>query len=157
MKRTLVTKWIPPSGVELKFNVDGSSNLVLGRAGIGGVLRNARGEVLCSFSIFAGNVDMATAELLAIQKACHLCVSEESLRRRCISFESDSLEALGWVKGNYFGNLACVKVIYDIRASFRMLNNPSLNFVPRASNSVADGLSKRGLASDRDDVIWSVF
>ena len=71
--------------------------------------------------------------------------------------KTDLLTAIGWVKDDSFGNLARVDVIYDIRASLRRLNNPSLNFVPRASNSMADGLAKRGLASNGVDVVWNFF
>ncbi|KAK1584572.1 hypothetical protein Q3G72_034127 [Acer saccharum] len=102
-------------------------------------------------------MERSLAELLAIQKACQLCVSNDSLRRSCINFESDSLEVVGWLKNEDFGNLSRVEVIYDIRASLRMLNIPTLGFVPRASNSVADSLAKRGVALDGENVVWSVF
>lgn len=39
----------PPSGV-LKFNVDGEAREKTGPAGLGGVLRNGKGEVLFMFS-----------------------------------------------------------------------------------------------------------
>lgn len=39
----------PPSGV-LKFNVDGEARGKTGPAGLGGVLRNGKGEVLFMFS-----------------------------------------------------------------------------------------------------------
>ncbi|KAK4857855.1 hypothetical protein QYF36_007277 [Acer negundo] len=157
VKRTIVKKWIPPSDDELKFNVDGSCNLELGRTGIGGVLRDSDGIVLCSFSAFVGKVDAHTAELMAVYKACILSAANEALRGRKISFESDSMEAIAWVKDADFGNLLLVDVIYDIRAKMRLLDNSTLNFIPIAANSMADGLAKRGMAMEGEDVEWNVF
>ncbi|KAK4857294.1 hypothetical protein QYF36_026615 [Acer negundo] len=43
-KKREAKAWIPPLFEALKFNVDGSFNKEQGRAGIGGVLRNSKGE-----------------------------------------------------------------------------------------------------------------
>ncbi|KAK3199278.1 hypothetical protein Dsin_022693 [Dipteronia sinensis] len=147
--------WVPPPKEVLKFNVDGSFKKEIGRAGIGGVLLNSRGEVLCSFSAFVGNVDASTAELLAIQKACFLCVSKASVGRRKICIESDSRVAVSWVKDDDFGNLALVDVIYDICSKLRLLGKTSVNYIARDANVVADGLAKRGVALDGENVVWS--
>ena len=103
------------------------------RAGIGGALRNSKGEVPCAFSAFVGNVDAPTAELMAIHKACMLCSANVVLSDRMICFESDSKEAIGGVKDVDFGNLLLVEVIYDIRSKLRSLDNSSLEFVPRGA------------------------
>lgn len=42
--------WVPPLPGSLKFNVDGAARGKPGPAGIGGVLRNYKGEVLFMFS-----------------------------------------------------------------------------------------------------------
>ncbi|KAK3224464.1 hypothetical protein Dsin_011489 [Dipteronia sinensis] len=44
--------WTPPLNNALKFNVDGSSRGKPGHSGIGGVLRNAAGKILCYFSYY---------------------------------------------------------------------------------------------------------
>ncbi|KAK3218067.1 hypothetical protein Dsin_012037 [Dipteronia sinensis] len=79
-------EWLPLSNEELKFNVDGSVRRESGRAGIGGVLRNSLGEVLYSFSVFMGNLDANSTELLAIQK---------SLQPLCLK------SLFGWEKNQY--------------------------------------------------------
>ena len=71
--------WIPPLPDVLKFNVDGSARGAPGLAGIGGVLRDDSGKVLCSFSFHIGWQDAITAELRAIAKACELCLSKPVL------------------------------------------------------------------------------
>ncbi|KAK0575735.1 hypothetical protein LWI29_006099 [Acer saccharum] len=58
--------WIPPYNDSLKFNVDGSFIRRNERAGIGGVLRDAKGVVLCSFSAGVEAADATAVELLAI-------------------------------------------------------------------------------------------
>ncbi|KAK4847141.1 hypothetical protein QYF36_026104 [Acer negundo] len=67
-----ITEGNAPLDDELKFNVDGSCNLELGRAEIGNILRDSNGVVLHSFSAFVGKVNAHTTELMAIHKACIL-------------------------------------------------------------------------------------
>ncbi|KAK3199049.1 hypothetical protein Dsin_022464 [Dipteronia sinensis] len=45
----------------------------LGMAGIGGVLRDSKGKVVCLFSLGVGITDSNSAEILAIKKAVELC------------------------------------------------------------------------------------
>ena len=42
--------WLPPGNGLIKFNVDGSAKGQPGPAGIGGVLRNSGGMMICFFS-----------------------------------------------------------------------------------------------------------
>ncbi|KAK3199424.1 hypothetical protein Dsin_022839 [Dipteronia sinensis] len=89
--------WSPPAFDVLKFNVDGSVRSDPGRAGIGGVLRDSSGKVLCQFSIFLGYLDVEAAEIVAIQKAVNLCASKPSFSGRKIEVVSDSKAAVAWV------------------------------------------------------------
>ena len=67
--------WSPSPAIDFSFNVDGSVIGSQGLAGIGGVLREADGKILCSFSSPVGVTDPITAEILAIHKACSLISS----------------------------------------------------------------------------------
>ena len=69
-----VQKWIPPI-TGFKFNVDGSSRGSPGHGGIGGVLRDSGGRVVCIFSAYVGTQDSNTAELFAIYRACSFYAS----------------------------------------------------------------------------------
>ncbi|KAI9186998.1 hypothetical protein LWI28_023238 [Acer negundo] len=102
-------------------------------------------------------VDTSTAEPLAVHKACILSAANEVLRGRKICFESDSKEAISWVEDEDFKNFMPVEVIHDIRSKLRLLDNASLNFVPRGANSMEDGLAKRGLVLEGENVVWNVF
>lgn len=147
--------WIPPLGNDLYFNVDGSSRGNPGDAGIGGVLRDSNGKVLCLFSLYVGFEDSNTAEVLAIHKACLLISSESRLVGRNISIISDSKVAVSWIKGKDFGNLKMVDKIYDIRHFLQSSVGLFICFMPRGSNSLADSLAKGGSSRYGDRIEWS--
>ncbi|KAK1552035.1 hypothetical protein Q3G72_009250 [Acer saccharum] len=65
--------------------------------------------------------------------------------------------AVSWISSGDFGNLAMVEVFYEVRAKLSAFNNLSIRHVPRAANEMADGLAKRGLVLEGEDVVWSVF
>ncbi|KAK2654158.1 hypothetical protein Ddye_014014 [Dipteronia dyeriana] len=154
MKVVTAKKWRPPPEGSLKFNVDRSFIVETGKAGIGGILRNSKGEVLCSFSASVASMEATAAELLAIHWACLLCASNISFKGISICIESDSKVAIEWVKQDDFGYLPMVQVIYDIRATLRRLGNLSVCFTQRESNSDADALAKRGLDIDGEVINW---
>ncbi|KAK2662495.1 hypothetical protein Ddye_001069 [Dipteronia dyeriana] len=124
--------------------------------GIGGVLRDSYGVVVCSFSASMGNVDASTAELMAIHKACLLCVSKVLLSEKSILIESDSKVVLSWLKDYNFGNLALVNIIYEIRSMLCTYDNLLVSYASRDSNMVADGLAKKGLFADGECVDWNL-
>ena len=81
--------WILPGLEALKFNLDGLARGKPGPAGIGGVLRDYRGKVLCLFLICVGSQDSNTDELMAIEKTCSLCASNSILKGRDIDIVSN--------------------------------------------------------------------
>ncbi|KAK2654882.1 hypothetical protein Ddye_014738 [Dipteronia dyeriana] len=85
-----VVNWSPPINDVLKFNVDGAVRIEEGCAGIGEILHNSKGVVLCSFFAFVGKADAISTELWAIHKACCLCMMRSSLIERNIQIVTDS-------------------------------------------------------------------
>ncbi|KAK2657188.1 hypothetical protein Ddye_010240 [Dipteronia dyeriana] len=79
VKRVRIEDWIPPLVDISKFNVDGSVKGKSGPSGIGGVLRDLNGKVLCLFSYYMGILDSNTAELWAIKRAVELIYSNHNL------------------------------------------------------------------------------
>ena len=74
-KKKMKVCWcLPPFGV-LKFNVDAAAKGKLGLAGIGGVLRNHKGEVIYMFFEHVGIKDSNEVEVLAILEALRICHS----------------------------------------------------------------------------------
>ena len=64
--------WYPPPLGVVKFNVDGASRGKPGPAGIGGVLRYCKGEVLMMFSKYVSVGDSNEADVLAILEGLRL-------------------------------------------------------------------------------------
>ncbi|KAK3219668.1 hypothetical protein Dsin_013638 [Dipteronia sinensis] len=98
----------------MKFNVDGLARGKSGMAGVGGVLRYSRGKVLCMFSLHVGIQDSNTAEIMAIEKACQLCIFNPMLEGREFDIVSDSKVAISWVYKEVFGNFKHVNFVYNI-------------------------------------------
>ncbi|KAK2652739.1 hypothetical protein Ddye_012595 [Dipteronia dyeriana] len=71
--------WSPSQPDTFKFNIDGSSKGSPGHTGIGGVLRDSYGKVLCCFSFYIGSQSPISVEIFDIQRACHLCLSKRQL------------------------------------------------------------------------------
>lgn len=92
-----MVSWVPPIGGNYKWNVDGSSKGKPGAAGIGGVLRDSRGEVMCLFAASISIRDSNKAEFEAIAFAVEESIQHQSLRESPICFESDSRTALAGV------------------------------------------------------------
>ncbi|KAK2648314.1 hypothetical protein Ddye_015803 [Dipteronia dyeriana] len=148
--------WIPPPSDVLKFNVDGSVRGTAGQAGIRGVLWVNPSNILCSFSIGIGVQDLITAEILAIAKACELCISQMELTGKSIVINSDSRAAVSWINNEDLGNINFSHLIYDIRNILLRLGKTTVEFSSRASNSLADTLAKQGSAREEDVLVWNL-
>ncbi|KAK3199188.1 hypothetical protein Dsin_022603 [Dipteronia sinensis] len=125
-----------------------------GPAGIGGVLKDSNDRVLCVFSNFLGNQDSNTAELLAIQRACEIIATNQSLVDCNISIVSDSKVAVSWVNDSGFGSIKHVNSIYDIQHTLLFMTNTKVVFNSRATNSFADMLAKRDSSSKGGFFSW---
>ncbi|KAK2642953.1 hypothetical protein Ddye_024716 [Dipteronia dyeriana] len=148
-------KWIPPATNLLKFNVDGSVMSSPGFAGICGVLRNHLGKVLCFFSSYVGVQDVISAEILAIARACDLFGSRPDLVRWRLIIACDSKSAVEWVTRRDIEGSNHKQLISHIRNSLHGFGQASVVHCPRASNSYADGLAKKGSAGCEDVLCWS--
>ncbi|KAK2649769.1 hypothetical protein Ddye_017258 [Dipteronia dyeriana] len=144
-KAKCFAKWSPPARNELFFNVVGSSRGSPSDVGIGWVMRNSVGKVLCSFKILLGVEDSNTAEVMAIFKACSLIASNNRLADRNIMIISDSKIVVCWINGNDFGNMKLLNLIRDIRNFLQKLSGLSVCFLPRGKNSFRDSLAKGAL------------
>ncbi|KAK1562591.1 hypothetical protein Q3G72_014539 [Acer saccharum] len=149
--------WSPPLDGILKFNVDGSSRGNPGPSGIGGIMRDSKGDILCIFSSYIGFGLSTLAEIQAILKACQLCVSDCCPFDVRIIIESDSMVAVSWVNGNSgVGNVSLMDYILDIKEIVAKCKpRLSVTHVYRTSNVAADFLSKQGGVSYLDQVVWA--
>jgi ribonuclease HI len=145
-----VRTWSPPLNNDLIFNVDGSARGNPNRAGIGGVLRDVRGQILCLFSASIGAANSILAKVLAIHRACELVSTCQFSDDKNITIMSDCKAAVSWINGEGFGNLSLVRLVYDIRQLIMSRNNISIVFTPRSSNSLSDILAKARSHSNED-------
>ena len=134
--------------------MDGSSKGKPGPAGMGGVLRDSNGKVLCLFSAFLGILDSNVAELWAIKKAVEVCTNNPNLRHKEISVVSDSQVAVSWVNTKDFGNIELINFIYEIRSLMEEHGGLKVVFGARIFNSFADSLAKMGSNERGDFVDW---
>ena len=106
------------------------------------------------FSIFVGSQDSITTELMAIERACSLCVQNSALQVQAIEIVSDSLVAVTWINSENFGSLKHVQLVYSIQDFMRKHGNLWVRFCSRASNSFADSLAKKGANREGDVIQW---
>ena len=125
-------------------------------AGIGGVLQNSKGNILCQFSMNVGRQDVGTVEVLAILRASALVLYKDFLMGRKVCIPSDSLATVSWVNKEGCGNLNLFHLIYDIRSNFESFGNITVTHIPRVYNNVADSLAKNGVAAQTNDIEWKV-
>ncbi|KAK3224934.1 hypothetical protein Dsin_004796 [Dipteronia sinensis] len=148
--------WSPPLDGTLKFNVDGLSRGNLGPSGIGGIMRNSKGDILCMFSSYIGFGSSVLAEVQAILKACHLCVSDCCPSDVRIIIESDSMVVVAWVNGTSgVGNVSLMDYILDIKEIVAKCKpRLSVIHVSRITNFDANFLGKQGAMTRLDQVVW---
>lgn len=89
-------EWIPPPFNHLKWNVDASFAPSIGRAAVGGVLRDDSGNFLCLFSSPIPCMEINSAEVFAIMRAIKITMSCDRFKNRNIIIESDLKNAVQW-------------------------------------------------------------
>ncbi|KAK2640224.1 hypothetical protein Ddye_028019 [Dipteronia dyeriana] len=105
VKNSVTKDLVPPLMNTFKFNVDGSVRGLSGQAGMGGILRDCNGRVVCLFSFFIGSMDSNAAKVMAIHKAIEICSSSYFLSGQMVSIVSDSKVVVSWIHNEDFGSL----------------------------------------------------
>ncbi|KAK2653484.1 hypothetical protein Ddye_013340 [Dipteronia dyeriana] len=134
--------------------MDGSVRGSSGQAGMGGVLRDWNGRVVCLFSFFVGSMDSNAAEVMVIHKAIKICSSSSFLSGQVVSIVSDSQVAVSWIHNEDFGSLDQVSQISFIRSQLKSQEGLQVVYVPRMFNSLADSLAKMGSGACGDFLHW---
>ena len=140
-KVRMASSWQAPQVGTVKFNVDGSALGSPGETGIGGVLRNARKEIIGFFSLNTGPGFAFEAEVYALHFALLVC---QQFIIRNVVLESDCLVAVSWVnnKGNRPWKL--LNYLNHIDYLVQEVNCIQIKHVMREGNALADFLAKRG-------------
>ncbi|KAK8984755.1 hypothetical protein V6N11_020070 [Hibiscus sabdariffa] len=142
--------WFPPEAEALKFDIDGAVSGSFGPAGIGGVLRNHEGKMLCYFSKNVGVIDAPTAELLVIKEAGILFKSSKWARSHHLFVECDSNNVVHWIRMLIFLQLRLEESSSAFWPRVEGLDW-QVFLIARVQNTLAaDNLAKKGISISRD-------
>ncbi|KAE8689350.1 Pescadillo-like protein [Hibiscus syriacus] len=138
------SSWSPPPEGFLKVNVDGAMVKGWDKGGIGGLIRDGSGSVLGSFSEKVGGGPPLLAELLAIKRGLILTEEVGYSPSQRIILESDSTNALKWIKNPDLSTPLFKSLVTDIATRVEM-KGIITRHIPRAANWEADELAKAGI------------
>ncbi|KAE8734152.1 hypothetical protein F3Y22_tig00000778pilonHSYRG00235 [Hibiscus syriacus] len=96
--RPLNGSWIAPLIDNFKFNIDAAIRGYVGLAGIGGIPRNHKGDILIRFLRSIGISDITGVELTVILEACQILVSCRWAENNNLIIESDCLHVVQWIE-----------------------------------------------------------
>ncbi|KAK2638878.1 hypothetical protein Ddye_026673 [Dipteronia dyeriana] len=154
MKLYPTIEWIPPSVDSFMFTFDGSARGNPGQTGVGGVIKNQYGNVLCTFSVSTRIHDAIMTEIGAIAMACELCSSRSDLVRMRIVIASNSKVAVSWINYDGSGSMMHEQTILDIRNFLRRSKSISVVHIFRDINSFVDSLARKGSLNGGKLVNW---
>ena len=135
--------WEPPMKGWMVLNTDGAAKGGLGPAGVGGVLRNDKGEWMVGFSGYLGHCSAMTAELKAVIHG--LKVAKEMGVRR-LGLRVDSSVLVGMLKELCHGH---PEYHFLIQQCKKLLDSTGwevrITHCVRETNRVADALANIGI------------
>ena len=137
-----LVRWYPPPFPYLKLNTDGSALVNPGPAGVGGVLRDHRGQWISSFSLRGGFATNNMVELAAVRQGLEMAWNKGY---KLLHLELDSKVVLSWLTNhniNYLTNM--LPLICDCRNLLHQEWEVHMHHVYREANGCANLLAKRG-------------
>jgi ribonuclease HI len=148
--------WRPPSGEEMKINIDGSFNPSSKSGGWGFAIRDAEGDFMGGA---AGYIEQANSalqtEAVACMKALQAAQDWGMVR---VEMETDAQLLVNAIKGDD-QDLSLNGVLFREIKAFALLNftSFSITFCPRACNKLADACATYGAKLDRQpQSVWLV-
>ncbi|KAK9030650.1 hypothetical protein V6N11_032067 [Hibiscus sabdariffa] len=133
----------PPSGF-MKLNVDGAMVSDGSKGGIGGIIRNSRGDCLAKFSLSTGSGPPIMAKLEAILHGLKVFFSKKEFARFRLVVECDCAVAIDWISSS----VTCPSIFEPLVRSCRELvysHSVVIRHVSRFLNVEADLLAKEGI------------
>lgn len=145
--------WLGPAPGELKLNVDAAWDADSGRASVGSVVQNHRGELIGVVASMLGRVDsVLTAECKAIWCGLHFVRAQGW---RVSSVESDCLRATQLVNETQVNGLQGLIIAVVIALAKEVVSSEKCCWVPRLCNAAANSVAKARMNFLLSD-IWSV-
>ena len=137
-----LVRWYPTPFPYLKLNTDGSALGNPGPTGVGGVLRDHRGQWISGFSLRGGFATNNMAELATVRQGLEMAWNKGY---KLLHLELDSKVVLSWLTNhniNYPTNM--LPLICDCRNLLHQEWEVHVHHVYREANGCADLLAKRG-------------
>jgi len=125
----------------LTINTDGAAVPNPGPAGIGAVLRDAKGSIVAEISQYIGPATNNKAEFLALIAALEKALE---LNADHVDIKSDSELIVRQIEGKYRSKV--MKQLFDqVVSLLDEFKSYTVQHIPREQNKEADALSKRAL------------
>ncbi|XP_061994725.1 uncharacterized protein LOC133712604 [Rosa rugosa] len=145
--------WQPAQHGEVKINVDGAFLPTLTQGGLGGVIRDYKGQFVASFAHPIQFVSSAKqVELLAIRAGLDLI---QHLQLTHATIETDCLAAVQEITHEGVALFQFGSIVDDICTALHNLPQVRITFAPRTCNQVAHRLANLGFESDRKQAWYS--
>ncbi|KAH7840967.1 hypothetical protein Vadar_023977 [Vaccinium darrowii] len=137
--------WKAPSEGRFKLNTDGASKGNPGKAGVGGLIRDHKGEWVGGFCQSIGIQSSLEAELRGLRSGLRLA---RDLNITNLEVEMDAKSAIQLVTGNSDIPRDLWDIVLDCRQLMAQLRVASLKHVYREANACADVLANFGVVSN---------
>ncbi|KAK9987317.1 hypothetical protein SO802_032268 [Lithocarpus litseifolius] len=134
-------RWIPPPVQWVKLNSDGSSLGNPGRAGGGGVIRNADGKWIKGYARAIGNTTSVAVELWALRDGIQLCLE---LNLTAVIIELDALVVIDLLRNTNQNPNGINNLVADCREGLARIPRVQIQHCYREANKCADALARRG-------------
>ncbi|KAG8375071.1 hypothetical protein BUALT_Bualt10G0062100 [Buddleja alternifolia] len=132
---------VPPPVGYVKLNINGLAKGNRGRVGMGGVIRNHRGEFLVSYAGYIGRQSNNTVKLWAIRQGIQLCIN---LKPVTVNIETDSRFAISCLHRMIQGPAEHIILCTNILKLLTKLRSSSIVACYRELNGSADCMANYG-------------
>ena len=143
-KSYLWIKWEPPEVGWVALNIDGAASSTSGLAGVGGLLRDHRGDWISGFHKGVGRSNSLLAELWAMVEGLKL---GRELNIPNILVQTDAYVVTKLLAGRFRNNAMLNPLVAECRNLLDKFPLNSVKHVCREANQCADILAKMGLQS----------
>lgn len=143
--------WMKPHGTQVKVNWDVALNNKVNTTGLGGLIRDSRGEVLISFCCCVQHhLQPVLVEVSVLRRTMTICLD---LNISNIFFEGDYLQVVKAVNSPQASNTKLNPFIFDIQLLLLQNSDWQVCYAHKGANQVAHVLAKLACSVEFDR-IW---
>nr|POE45635.1 putative ribonuclease h protein [Quercus suber] len=131
MRTTIQVRWNPPPTHWFKLSSDGSSMGNLGRAGGGGIIRNAEGEWIKGYARAIGSTASVATELRALRDGVQLCLE---LKLPAVIIELKAMFVVDLIRNTRQNPSGINNIVADCRQGMRKIPRVHIQHCYREAN-----------------------